>query len=69
LSGFLDAVNACAVGIMIAVTFQLGYDIAGQWQSMVLMALSVFAVLRFPKLSAFWIIIGGGLLGYLLLLF
>ncbi len=68
LSGFLDAVNACAVGIMIAATFQLGYEIGGQWQSMVLMGLSIIAVLRFSKLSAFWIIIGGGLLGYLLLL-
>ncbi|MGI9530463.1 chromate efflux transporter [Lutimonas sp.] len=69
LSSFLDAVNACAVGIMIAVTIQLGYDIGGQWQSLLLMAVSVFIVLKFPRLSPIWIILGGGLLGYILLLF
>lgn len=68
LSSFLDAVNACAVGVMIAVTFQLGYEISENWQSLVLMGLSIITVLKFPKLSAFWIIIGGGFLGYLLLL-
>lgn len=68
LSGFLDAVNACAVGIMIAVTLQLGYDIAGQWQSLVIMAISIVTVLKFPKLSPVWIILGGGILGYGLLL-
>lgn len=68
LSHFLNAVNACAVGIMIAVTFQLGYDIGGQWQSLFLMALSIFMVLKFPKLSPVWIIFGGGMLGYILLL-
>lgn len=68
LSKFLDAVNACAVGIMVAVTFKLGFDLSGEWQSLVLMAISIFLALKFPKISAVYIILGGSLLGYLLLL-
>ncbi|MDW7692208.1 chromate efflux transporter [Flammeovirgaceae bacterium SG7u.111] len=69
LSKFLDAVNASAVGIMAAVTLKLGVELGSEWQGLVLMILSVFIAFRFPKVSTFWVIIGGALLGYLLLLF
>ncbi len=68
LSKFLDAVNASAVGIMVAVTFKLGYDLSSEWQSIVLMAVSIFVALKYPKVSAVYVILGGSLLGYLLLL-
>ena len=68
LSVFLDAVNAGAVGIMIAVTIKLGIDLSTTWQAILLMAASIFIAFKFPKISAFWIIIGGSVLGYLLLL-
>ncbi len=68
LSKFLDAVNASAVGIMVAVTLKLGLEIGAEWQGLVLMGLSVLVAFRFSKISTFWVIIGGALLGYLLLL-
>ena len=68
LSRFLDAVNAGAVGIMIAVTLKLGYDMASDWRGLLLMGLSILATFVFKKISPFWIILSGGLLGYLLLL-
>lgn len=68
LSKFLDAVNAGAVGIMIAVSLQLGYELVFDWRAAVLMGLSIFMTFKFKKVSALWIILSGGLLGYLLLM-
>ncbi len=66
LSKFLDAVNACAVGIMAAVTIKLGYDMSSEWYGIVLMALSILVTFKFPKVSALYVILGGSLLGYVL---
>ena len=68
LSKFLDAVNAGAVGIMIAVTLKLGYELAFDWRAAVLMGLSILVTFKFTKISALWIILSGGLLGYILLM-
>ncbi|MCA0931442.1 chromate efflux transporter [Lutimonas saemankumensis] len=69
LSKFLDAVNAGAVGIMIAVTLKLGYELAFDWRAAVLMALSILITFFMKKISPLWIILGGGILGYLINLF
>lgn len=69
LSKFLDAVNAGAVGIMIAVSLQLAYELIFDWQAAVLMGLSIFITFKYPKVSALWIILSGAFLGYVLLLF
>ena len=69
LSKFLDAVNAGAVGIMIAVTLKLGYQLAFDWRAAVLMGLSIFITFFMKKISPLWIILGGGILGYLINLF
>ncbi|WP_224488623.1 chromate efflux transporter [Robertkochia flava] len=66
-SGFLDAVNIGAVGIMVAVTFTLGKSILTDWQAWVIALLSCLVVFRFKKISALWIVVGGAILGYVLL--
>lgn len=66
LSKFLDAVNAGAVGIMIAISLKLGYDLVLDWRAAVLMGISILVAFKYEKISSFWVIIGGGLLGYLL---
>lgn len=68
LAAFLDSVNAGAVGIMMAVTLKLGYDLAFDWRAALLMVLSVIVAMRLPKISSVWMIIGGGILGYILIL-
>ena len=68
LSKFLDAVNAGAVGIMIAVSLKLGFDLIFDWRSATIMAVGIFITFRFTKISALWIILGGALLGYILLM-
>lgn len=65
-SGFLDAVNIGAVGIMIAVTFRLGEDILVDWKVWLIALLSIIISFSFNKVNAFWIVIGGALLGYFL---
>lgn len=67
-AGFLDAVNIGAVGIMVAVTFRLGTDILIDWRAWTIAVVSVAVTFGFKKVSAFWIVIGGALLGYLLML-
>jgi chromate transporter len=63
-AGFLDAVNIGAVGIMIAVTFRLGAEILVDWKAWIIAILSIIITFIFKKVNAFWIVIGGAVLGY-----
>ena len=65
LSAFLDAVNASAVALMLAVTLELGRDVLVSWPAFVIAGLAAVAVLRF-KASSVWIVLGGAVLGWLL---
>ncbi len=65
LSAFLDAVNAAAVALMLAVTIQLGVDVLVSWPAWVIAGLAAVAVLRF-RVNAAWIVLGGALFGWLL---
>ncbi len=67
-SYFLDAVNIAAVGIMIAVTIQLGQNVLTDWRAWVIALLSIGATFGPKKLSSLWIVLGGAVLGYALLL-
>lgn len=67
-AAFLDAINAAAVGVMLAVTLNLGRSTLISWEAWLIFALAAVAVFRF-KLSAVWLVIGGAVLGYLLQLF
>ena len=62
LSAFLDAVNAAAVALMLAVTVQLGASTLVSWPAVLIAALAAVAVLRF-KLSVVWVVLGGAALG------
>ena len=65
-SGFLDAVNIGAVGIMIAVTFGLGQNALIDWKAWTIAILSIAITFGIKKVSALWIVLGSALLGYLL---
>jgi chromate transporter len=68
LSGFLDSVNIAAVGIMLAVLFNMGQESLIGWRTGTIAALSLFFTFGPKKLNAMWIIAGGSVLGYLLFL-
>jgi chromate transporter len=67
MGAFLDAVNVAAVGLMAAVTFELGAATLQTGPAWLIAALAGVAVLRF-RLNAVWIVFGGAAVGRLLAL-
>lgn len=64
-SGFLDGVNAGALGLMAGVTYTLGQAALVDWVTGVLAVLSAISVFRF-KVNSAWLVIAGGVVGLLL---
>lgn len=64
---FMDSVNISAMGIMAAVTLELGHSVLADWKALIIFLLSCTVTLLFKKVSSFWIVIGGAVLGYLLM--
>lgn len=64
-AAFLDAVNVSAVGLMVAVTVELGMATLVSWPAWVLAGLAAILALRF-RVSAAWLVVGAALLGRLL---
>jgi chromate transporter len=64
VSGLLDGVNVASLGLMAAVTWQLGRaSLMGPLT--ILIALSSFVLLIWFKVNSTWLIAGGGLIGLL----
>jgi chromate transporter len=61
---FLNGVNAASLGLMAAVTFTLGQEAIVDWLTIMLAALAAIAVFRF-KVNSAWIVLAGGLVGFL----
>jgi chromate transporter len=63
-SAFLDAVNVSAVGLMLAVTIELGVSVLTAWPAWIIAgaAASLSLVLR---VNAAWIVLGGAIAGWL----
>lgn len=65
---FLNSVNVAAVAIMLAVLITMGKETLIDWKAILIALTSVFFVFSKYKLNVIWLITGGALLGYLLLL-
>ena len=61
-SGFLDGVNVASLGLMAAVTWQLGRAAVIDWVTAVLALISAMLVFRI-KINSAWLVIGGGIIG------
>lgn len=61
-SGFLDGVNAGALGLMAGVTITLARAAVVDWLTVVVAILSAIAVFRF-KINPVWLVIVGGAIG------
>jgi len=68
LGAFLDAVNVAALGLMVGILLQMGLDVLVDWVSVGIASLAVFFTFGPYRPGNVWIIVGGGLLGYLLYL-
>lgn len=61
-SGFLDGVNVASLGLMAAVTWQLGRAAVIDWLTAALALISAVLVFR-VKINSAWLVIGGGIIG------
>ncbi|MEM7535968.1 MAG: chromate efflux transporter [Chloroflexota bacterium] len=64
VSGLLDGVNVAALGLMAAVTWQLGVASLVDWITVLLALVAGVLVFRF-KINTIWLIVGGAVVGYL----
>ncbi len=64
-ASFLDAINVSALALMAIVTVRLGAAVLFGWAPALIFALAVLAVFRF-RLNVAMVVLGGGVMGYLL---
>jgi chromate transporter len=62
---FLDGVNAAALALMVVVTYQLGRAAIIDFTTIALAVISGVILLRF-RLNSAWLVLGGGMAGWLL---
>lgn len=67
-SAFLDAVNVASIAIIIAVLIVMGRETLTEWRTIVIAVLSLVITIVFKRINIVFIVIGGVLLGYLLLM-
>ncbi|MDF1698043.1 MAG: chromate efflux transporter [Saprospiraceae bacterium] len=66
LSAFLDTVNIAAVGVIVAVCYEMAKDSITDWRTIVIAALSIITVFGFKKINSAFIVLGGAILGFIL---
>ena len=66
IAAFLDSVNVSAVMLMTGVTSRLALDALRGWDSWAIALVSLAALLRW-KVSPAWVVLGGGVAGFILL--
>ncbi|HAL81447.1 MAG TPA: chromate transporter [Mucilaginibacter sp.] len=67
-AAFLNAVNVASIALIVIVCYQMGKDNVANWRPVVIAVASVLVLFRFKKINSVFIIIGGSIAGYLLLL-
>jgi chromate transporter len=65
MSAFLDGVNVAAIGLMLAVTWQLGRSAVVDWPSAALALVATILLLRW-RINSVWLIAGAGVIGTLI---
>jgi chromate transporter len=61
-SRLLDGVNVAAMGLMAAVTVELGRSALVDWLTVIVSAIATIVLIRFKPNSA-WLVLGGALVG------
>jgi chromate transporter len=62
MAAFLDAVNVCAIALMIGVTVRFAQDALRAWPAWVIAVVAAAVLLRW-KLSPAWVVLAGGIAG------
>ncbi len=66
LKQFLAAVNVAAIAVMVVVTIKMGESILIDWKTILICIVSFIAYFTYRGISTLWIILGGGVAGFLL---
>ena len=66
VTSFLDAVNVCAVGLMAAVTIELGYLTLDSIPKMAIAGIASILIL-WRGVGAVWLVVGGAIAGWIIL--
>ena len=66
VASFLDAVNVCAVGLMAAVTIELGYLTLDSIPKMAIAGIASILIL-WRNVGAVWLVVGGAIAGWIIL--
>jgi chromate transporter len=67
-AAFLNAVNVASIALILVVCYQLGKDSLSNWRQITIAVCSVLVLFRFKDINSAFIILGGAVVGYLLLL-
>ncbi|MFB0909345.1 MAG: chromate efflux transporter [Flavobacterium sp.] len=65
---FLDAVNVASIAIIVAICYELGRDTITDWRTIVIALLSIVLVFKYRKINSAFVVLGGALVGYLLMI-
>ena len=65
MSVFLDTVNVVSVALIVAICVEMGKTSINNWRAIVIGLLGFIIAIRFRKINSSFIIIGGGVLGYI----
>jgi chromate transporter len=65
---FLDAVNVASIAIIVAICYELGRDTITDWRTILIALLSIVLVFKYRKINSAFVVLGGALVGYLLMI-
>jgi chromate transporter len=67
-AAFLDAVNVASIALILAVCYQMGKETITDWRGVLIAIISMGVLFWFKNLNSVFIVLGGAITGYLLLL-
>lgn len=67
-SAILDGVNIASVALIASVCFMFGREAFADWRAILIAIVCLIICFRFKNLNTAWIVLGGSLAGYILLL-
>jgi chromate transporter len=67
-AAFLDGVNVASVAIIATVCVSFGRESLTGWRTILIALMSGIVTFGLPKVNTVWVVVGSGLLGYVLLL-
>ncbi|MGZ3755200.1 MAG: chromate efflux transporter [Mucilaginibacter sp.] len=67
-AAFLNAVNVASIALIIAVCFQMGRDTITDWRTILIAVCGAVVLFRFKTINSAFIVLGGSVAGYLLML-